>query len=59
VAAQRAQVVQGALEQSNVNSIAEMGLMIQVLRAYEAYQKGIQAVDEMQSRAVNEVGRVV
>ncbi|MEK7870795.1 MAG: flagellar basal-body rod protein FlgF [Nitrospirota bacterium] len=51
-------IVQGALEQSNVNTIEEMASMIEVLRGYESYQKVIQTIDEMNSRSVTEIGRV-
>ncbi|MBI5746069.1 MAG: flagellar basal-body rod protein FlgF [Nitrospirae bacterium] len=51
-------VVQGALEQSNVNTIEEMASMIEVLRGYESYQKAIQTIDEINSRSVTEIGRV-
>jgi len=52
------QVKQGYLEQSNVNIVKEMVDMITVLRAYEANQKALQAVDETLGLAVNEVGSV-
>jgi flagellar basal-body rod protein FlgG len=48
---------QGFLEGSNVNSVGEMVTMIQVMRAYEANQKAIQAHDQTLEKAVNEVGR--
>ena len=50
-------VLQGYIEQSNVNSINEMVEMINVVRAYEANQKVIQAQDSTLDKAVNEVGR--
>lgn len=51
-------MVQGGLEQSNVNTIEEMASMIEVLRGYESYQKVIQTIDEINSRSVTEIGRV-
>lgn len=51
-------VLQGYLEQSNVNVITEMVDMITVMRAYEANQKILQAQDETLGKAVNEVGAV-
>lgn len=51
-------IAQGALEQSNVNTIEEMAFMIEVLRGYESYQKVIQTIDEINSRSVTEIGRV-
>ena len=51
-------VMQGALEQSNVNTIEEMASMIEVLRGYESYQKVIQTIDEINSKSASEIGRV-
>ncbi len=51
-------MVQGGLEQSNVNTIEEMASMIEVLRGYESYQKAIQTIDEINLRSVTEIGRV-
>jgi len=51
-------VQQGVLETSNVNSIEEMTEMIVTLRAFEAYQKIIQSIDQADDQAVNSIGRV-
>lgn len=51
-------VMQGYLEQSNVNVVTEMVDMITVMRAYEANQKILQAQDETLEKVVNEVGVV-
>jgi flagellar basal-body rod protein FlgF len=51
-------IVQGFLEQSNVNIIKEMVDMITVMRSYEASQKVLQAQDGTLEKAVNEVGMV-
>lgn len=51
-------IMQGALEQSNVNAIEEMASMIEVLRSYESYQKVIQTMDEINSRSASDIGRV-
>lgn len=51
-------IIQGGLEQSNVNTIEEMASMIEVLRGYESYQKVIQTMDEINSRSASEIGRV-
>lgn len=50
------EVLQGYVEQSNVNAVKSMTEMIEVLRAYEAYQKVIQAVDGVTGTLINEVG---
>jgi flagellar basal-body rod protein FlgF len=49
-------VSQGFLELSNVDPVKVMTEMIEVLRAYESYQKIIRYVDETTSKAINEVG---
>ncbi|TCK93367.1 flagellar basal-body rod protein FlgG [Natranaerovirga hydrolytica] len=52
------QVIQGFLEESNVNAIREMVDMISVMRTYESNQKVIQTQDETLGKVVNEVGRI-
>lgn len=51
-------IQQGFLEQSNVKSIEEMTRLIETHRMFEAYQKMIQAIDEVDDRAVNVLARV-
>ena len=51
-------IVQGRLEQSNVDSVREMVDMITVLRAYETNQKMIQYQDETLDKACNQIGRL-
>ena len=53
------EIKQGYLELSNVDAVKSLTEMIEVLRAYESYQKAIQSIDEMTSKAINEVGRLV
>ena len=53
-----AQVLQGYIEQSNVNSVREMVNLITITRAYEAGQKMIQSSDRVLESAVNSVGKV-
>jgi len=50
-------VKQAYLELSNVNAIKSMSEMIDVLRTYEAQQKTIKAVTDMNIKAINDVGR--
>jgi len=50
-------VKQSHLELSNVNVIKSMSEMIDVLRTYEAQQKTIKAVTDMNIKAINDVGR--
>ncbi len=50
-------VIQGALESSNINTVEEMMKMLDSLRTYESCMKVIQANDELNAKAVNEVGR--
>ncbi len=56
--AEQSTVHQGALENANVSAVVEMTKMIQVHRMYEAYQKMIQTFDEIDSKAVLEVGKL-
>jgi len=58
IEASGAQVVQGALEASNVNAIEEMIRLIDAERSFAACQKIIQAQDELNGKAVNELGKV-
>lgn len=58
VQAQSTRVVQGYLENSNVEPVLEMVKMIDVYRSYEADQKAIQIQDGTLDRAVNDVGVV-
>jgi len=51
-------VQQGFVENSNVSAVSMMMEMIEALRGYESYQKIIRSVDEITSKAINEVGRV-
>ena len=51
------EIAAGALEGSNVSTMESMVTMIEVLRTYEAAQRALQAVDEVNARATNEIGR--
>jgi flagellar basal-body rod protein FlgG len=50
-------VHQGAIELSNSEPIKQMVSVIETVRAYEAYQKALQAFDEITTRAVNDIAR--
>lgn len=52
------QIQQGALEGSNVNTVTEMANMLKLHRAYETQQKIIRTFDEMDSKAINSVGKL-
>jgi flagellar basal-body rod protein FlgG len=52
------QVLQGTIENSNVDLAGQMEKMIIVMRAYEANQKVIQTQDATLEKAVNEVGKL-
>jgi flagellar basal-body rod protein FlgG len=56
--AEDAEVAQGWLEGSNVQTVREMVSMVETLRAFEANQRIIQLKDEMISKAVNQVGKI-
>ena len=51
-------IKQGFLELSNVNIAEEMVNMIHSLRAFESYQKAIETIDELDNRAINQVGKL-
>jgi len=57
-AATAVQVLQGAIEASNVDISGQMVQMMTVMKAYEANQKVIQTEDSMLDKAVNEVGKI-
>ncbi len=52
------QVVQGYLEESNVNPTLMMAQMVEVNRAYEAAQKLVQTQDELLGRVISTLGRL-
>ena len=54
----KSNVSQGYTEQSNVNAAEEMVNMIHALRAFESYQKSMRVIDELNNRAINQVGRL-
>jgi flagellar basal-body rod protein FlgG len=56
--AEDVRVSQGFIELSNVDAVKMMTEMIEVLRGYESYQKIIRSVDEVNSRAINEIGNM-
>ncbi len=55
---EKPQIAQGFAEASNVNALEEMIHMMECLRIYEACSKVMQAGDEMDGKAVNEMGAV-
>jgi flagellar basal-body rod protein FlgG len=52
-------IVQGSLEESNVNAIEEFVGLVDISRQYEAAQKVIQSMDDSTKQAVNEIARPV
>jgi flagellar basal-body rod protein FlgG len=52
-------VKQGYLENSNVNAIRMMTDMITEMRMVEAYQRMIRSSDSANTKAINELGRIV
>jgi flagellar basal-body rod protein FlgG len=51
-------VKQGFIEASNVTLVTEMTNMLDLHRAYESQQKIIRTFDEMDSKAINSVGKL-
>ncbi len=56
--ASKPDVIQGALERSNVNIIEEMVAMINLMRTYESEQKVIQAHNETLGKLINEMANL-
>jgi flagellar basal-body rod protein FlgG len=52
------EVRQGHLEQSNVEVVREMTNMVTTNRSYESFQKLMQTIDELNTKAVTEVGKI-
>ncbi len=57
-APQRYRVTQGAVEQANIETVAEMTHMVETSRFYESLQKLMQTIDEMNAKAISDVGQV-
>lgn len=51
-------ILQGFMEESNVNAVREMVDLITVVRSYESLQKVVQAEDETIKTAIDQVGSV-
>jgi flagellar basal-body rod protein FlgG len=58
VPAEGVEIVQGFLEESNVQPVLEMVKMIDIFRSFEAEQRAIQVQDSTLERAVNDLGRL-
>jgi flagellar basal-body rod protein FlgG len=53
-----ARVVQGSLEEANVNPIEAMTSLIDIQRQFEAYERAIRTMDSVTEKVVNEAGRL-
>jgi flagellar basal body rod protein FlgG len=53
------QVMQGALEASNVQPIEALTSMIETVRAYADVQKSMTVLDDIRGIAANQIGRPV
>ncbi|MCD6273363.1 MAG: flagellar basal-body rod protein FlgF [Deltaproteobacteria bacterium] len=58
ITAERFQIKQGYIELSNVDVIKSMTEMIEAFRGYESYQKVIKSIDDVNGKAINEIGRI-
>jgi flagellar basal-body rod protein FlgG len=56
--AEKVEIQQRCVEFSNVEAIRVMTEMIEALRGYESYQKIIQSIDDVGSKAINDIGRL-
>lgn len=50
-------ILQGFIEQSNVNAVSEISELIKAHRHFESIQKVIKAYDQMSGRGVNEIAK--
>ena len=53
------QIVQGAIEASNVNAIESLTEMIDTVRAYADVQKSISVMDDIRGIAANQIGKSI
>ena len=51
-------VVQGALEQSNVDGIFEVTRLIEITRSYESVSKMLKDIDELTQQAISTLGKI-
>ncbi len=51
------QIIQGALEESNVVAIVELTNLIQITRAYESAARIVRSADDLRQRAIDRLGR--
>lgn len=51
-------IIQGALEESNVNAIEEVTNMINVLRSYQSMERSLNSYSDLRDRAVERLSRV-
>ncbi|WP_321494486.1 flagellar hook-basal body protein [uncultured Desulfobacter sp.] len=58
IALENVRVKAGSLEQANVRVVEEMAKMIEYQRMFETYAKSMKTFDEIDSKAINEVGMV-
>lgn len=58
LAAERARVVQGALEASNVNGVTELVSMMQNGREFDSLQRAITLTRELGRRVASEIGKI-
>ncbi len=59
ITAEKATVKQGALEEANLNTVAEMAKMIEIMRSYQGVQKMIQTIDDIDGQAISQVGKSI
>ena len=55
---EQAQVIQGYLEEANVLAAEELIWLLRTERSYEAHQKIIRALHDIDTKAINDAGRV-
>jgi flagellar basal-body rod protein FlgG len=58
VESENPKLMQGYVEESNINPVREMVNMIGTHRAFETYQRVIRTIDTLNERAANELGKI-
>lgn len=53
----RTQVLQGFIEQSNVNALSEMTELIKAHRQFEGIQRVIKTYDQIAGKGINEIAK--
>jgi len=51
-------VIQGAIEAANISPVEGLVQLIETVRGFETYMRAAERLDQITSKAINDVGRV-